>query len=283
MTDKTTYTFTIRVTDSKGASATRDIYIDIVPNIPPAVDLHADRVSVLSGEVVNLTVTASDSENDPLSYTWDATGGTISGTGTQVSWQSPGAPGNYTVSIEVSDGINLVSKSVIINVSEPGNNPPVVDLSADKTEVNPGEIVNLISSASDPDGDILSYKWTSTGGSIAGTGSSAIWTAPGFCGVYTVTVEVSDGRGGGSAASWEIGVVGCPGATISGYVRNGLGIPVSAAMVELYDKYDRSRFDVQTVTGSDGYYEFVDVPSGTYYVVVARDGFKIESREIIVP
>lgn len=283
VTDKITYTFTIKVIDSKGASATKDIYIEVVPNKPPAVTLYADSISVLLGEVVNLTAAAADPEEDPLSYTWNATGGTISGTGTQVIWQSPGVPGNYTVSIEVSDGVNLVKRSVIINVSEPGNNPPVVGLSADRTEVNPGEIVNLTATASDPDGDILLYNWIVTGESIAANGATAIWTAPGTCGVYTVTVSVSDGRGGESTDSSEIGVVGCPGATISGYVRDGLGIPVVAALVELYDKYDRLRFDVQTVTGSDGYYEFVDVPSGTYYVVIARDGFKIESREIIVP
>jgi hypothetical protein len=52
-------------------------------------------------------------------------------------------------------------------------------------------------SASDPDGDALSYKWNVDGGTIDDdTKESIIWTAPSEPGSYTITAAVSDGKGG---------------------------------------------------------------------------------------
>jgi len=50
--------------------------------------------------------------------------------------------------------------------------------------------------ASDPDGDELSYEWITTGGDISGTGAVAIWTAPEEVGMYDITVVVDDGHDG---------------------------------------------------------------------------------------
>jgi hypothetical protein len=50
--------------------------------------------------------------------------------------------------------------------------------------------------ASDPDGDELSYEWITTGGDISGTGAVAVWTVPEEVGMYDITVVVDDGHGG---------------------------------------------------------------------------------------
>jgi hypothetical protein len=60
--------------------------------------------------------------------------------------------------------------------------------------------------ASDPDGDTVTYAWTYTGGSISGTGSTVTWTAPSTAGTYTVTAIVSDGRGGTATRNISITV-----------------------------------------------------------------------------
>jgi hypothetical protein len=50
--------------------------------------------------------------------------------------------------------------------------------------------------ASEQEGDVLSYKWSASGGNITGTGSVVIWTAPEEVGMYDVTVVVADSLGG---------------------------------------------------------------------------------------
>ena len=49
--------------------------------------------------------------------------------------------------------------------------------------------------AEDPEGDELSYEWSTTGGNITGTGPEAIWIAPEEVGMYDITVVVSDSQG----------------------------------------------------------------------------------------
>jgi hypothetical protein len=49
--------------------------------------------------------------------------------------------------------------------------------------------------ASDRDDDELSYEWSATGGSIHGTESEAIWTAPEEVGMYDIVVVVADSVG----------------------------------------------------------------------------------------
>jgi hypothetical protein len=56
-----------------------------------------------------------------------------------------------------------------------------------------------IPNAVDPDGDALSYSWSVSSGSISGAGTSATWNRVvdyGSPQAGTVTVSVSDGRGG---------------------------------------------------------------------------------------
>ena len=50
--------------------------------------------------------------------------------------------------------------------------------------------------ASEQDGDVLSYKWSAMGGNITGTGPVVIWTAPEEVGMYDITVVVNDGHDG---------------------------------------------------------------------------------------
>lgn len=75
-----------------------------------------------------------------------------------------------------------------------GNGAPVVaSLTAVSTTVAAGGLARLTISASDPDGDTLSYVWSSTVGVLSGTGTSVYWLAPSTPGVYTVSCVVSDG------------------------------------------------------------------------------------------
>jgi hypothetical protein len=73
--------------------------------------------------------------------------------------------------------------------------PAITSLMAEPERVLPLGICQIVCNASDPDGDELSYEWSTTGGNIAGTGAVVNWTAPEEVGIYHVTVVVTDGYG----------------------------------------------------------------------------------------
>jgi hypothetical protein len=78
-----------------------------------------------------------------------------------------------------------------------GNQRPVITgLQAEPQLVAPLGSCQISCAATDPDGDKLSYSWTSSGGAITGQGATVTWTAPGSSGSYNVAVEVTDGHGG---------------------------------------------------------------------------------------
>jgi hypothetical protein len=88
------------------------------------------------------------------------------------------------------------------------NVPPVIDsLIASSNAVKPSTTVNLFVTAHDPDGDPLTYAWTATGGTFDNSSSQTpIWTAPVAQTNYTITINVSDNRGGSRTASIIINV-----------------------------------------------------------------------------
>jgi len=109
------------------------------------------------------------------------------------------------------------------------NQPPTVSCSAERSEILPGEAVTLTATATDPEGDPLTYEWTSTCGQVSGTGSTASYqftgsNPPASC---TTTVRVSDDHGHtatcdvtvtrGQAAPPQAQAVSC---TSSGFPRN---------------------------------------------------------------
>jgi hypothetical protein len=70
-----------------------------------------------------------------------------------------------------------------------GDPPKHPDYSSDTT-------VNVITTASDPEGDTLVYNYTVSGGRIVGQGSNVTWDLNGVLpGTYTITAAVDDGCG----------------------------------------------------------------------------------------
>jgi hypothetical protein len=91
-------------------------------------------------------------------------------------------------------------------VEEGGNSPPVADAGSDQTlpATSPaGADVTLDGSgSSDPDGDILTYTWTNSFGTVGGVGP----TVSLGLGSHVVSLEVDDGNGGTDVDSVTITV-----------------------------------------------------------------------------
>jgi outer membrane protein OmpA-like peptidoglycan-associated protein len=102
-----TYSVTSRVDDGHGGtvSCSAEVRVNPQPNRPPTISCSATPSSVHPGDRVHITATASDPDNDPLTYTWQADGGRIVGSGAEVELDTGGvAPSRYTVKGLVDDG-----------------------------------------------------------------------------------------------------------------------------------------------------------------------------------
>lgn len=86
--------------------------------------------------------------------------------------------------------------------------PEVTGVVLSANTVAPGDKVSIASTAQDADTtDTLTYLWTATGGTFNNsTSSSPDWTAPSALGPHTLTLQVSDNRGGSVTASFDIQV-----------------------------------------------------------------------------
>lgn len=181
------------------------------PNHPPVAACSVNPTSLFagSGDTVALHVTASDADNDPLTYSYTASGGAVEGTGADARWNSSGvAAGSYTVSVKVDDGKGgTASCAADIKVEEKPNHPPTASMSIERSPILPGEHTGITCNGSDPDNDPLTYSYTTSGGQVAGSGSNVQFDSTGLApGTYTVKCAVNDGRGGTAEASGNVEV-----------------------------------------------------------------------------
>ena len=141
---------------------------------------------------------SSDPDGDNLTYAWDFdANGTIDASGLTASW--PNVPaGTHGVSLTVSDGQAFASTNRTISVALPPNVLPVADFVIAPNPANVGQSVTFDAATSkDPDlGGIVRYDWTFGDGSKATTTTPSAHHAYASAGSYTVTLKVTDNRGG---------------------------------------------------------------------------------------
>ena len=94
----------------------------------------------------------------------------------------------------------------------PPNGAPTVSCSADHDEILPGATATITATASDPDGDPLTYEWTTSAGHVVGTGNSVTLDFTGATGPTSssVTVRVSDGHGHTATCSSDVRLAAAP-------------------------------------------------------------------------
>ena len=183
-----------------GPSNESPVIISLIAN-PTIVEINGTSI---------ITCTANDPDGDNLTYIWEASGGSISGTGSSVNWTAPNTGGTYLVSCTVDDGNGGQDFEFVNIIVTENEDPVIVSLIADPTSIEINETSLITCTAYDPDGDNLTYIWESSGGSISGTGSNVNWTAPNTGGIYLVSCTVDDGNGGQDFDSVDIEVTSGP-------------------------------------------------------------------------
>ena len=111
-------------------------------------------------------------------------------------------------------GITVIAALCLISCSQApaapsqtSNNPTASNNNPTIQELTYTQDLSLLASteihcqAGDPDGDTLQYEWLAQTGSLKGDGATVNWTAPDNSGEYTITVKVSDGKGGTASKS----------------------------------------------------------------------------------
>lgn len=91
----------------------------------------------------------------------------------------------------------------------PTNAQPQVSCVPDRSDVLPGESVRVSATASDPEGDPMTYEWTTSAGRVSGTGSTAMLDMSGAAPATaaTVTVRVTDNHGNTATCESSVNVV----------------------------------------------------------------------------
>ncbi|MBA7584640.1 hypothetical protein ES708_26597 [subsurface metagenome] len=124
----------------------------------------------------------------------------------QINLESPSE--TYTLTATVSNSEGDASDSIEITWGcEVENQDPIISgitlLGTKYTNIQ----YTVRVSASDPDGDSLTYDWSVTGGTMDDdTANPMKWTTPPEPGLYTITATVSDGKGGEASALSNVDV-----------------------------------------------------------------------------
>ncbi len=203
---------------------------------PASVSLAAVPNPVDEGRSVSVTALLSEAQSDDMMIPLTLTPGTAESgdygslAGIMIAGGDTAATGavatvedadrddeTFTVALgALPDGLVPGSPSsmevMIRDRTPPPNRPPTVTASCHPCVVARGGVVGLTATASDPDGDPLTYGWSAMSGGFDGPvdESTATWVAPGDLGRFEILVEVHDGRGGSAWAVVEVEVVNDP-------------------------------------------------------------------------
>ncbi|ATB33890.1 kelch repeat-containing protein [Melittangium boletus] len=249
-------TLTLTVSDSLGAASSVSLTVrvstgeggavlDVRFNSRPVVVGFTSTQSALGvGEQTALSVSATDSDSDALSYQWSATcAGFFDNTTSASAIFTPTAlPGdacnNCLVNVAVSDGRGGETTATLALCVAPSASlhlpPTLVRSYQSALSARPSQQLTFEVVASDPENSPLAFAWSAPAGTLgtaatAASSSRVSWTAP-TCSRdganLSVTATVTNGFGLSSSRAFSISVAGLPSCTLGSWAATGtMGSP----------------------------------------------------------
>ncbi len=242
------------------------------PIIQQQTDSQQQPYTFKEGDIVQINPNVTDPDGDELTINF---GSPLNSSG---GWKtSIGDAGNYAVLITVSDGINVVNKTINIIII-PSNRPPVLT-APESITVREGEVVRLDVTATDPEGSRVSMTYS--GWMTANTQNTDYDDA----GIYTVVVTASDGALS-TVKNVTINVVNTNRPPVIGALQEITATEGEKVLVA--PKFDDPDGDNVTITfskplGPDGSWETKSGDAGIYNVeVTVSDGVLSNTASLII-
>jgi outer membrane protein OmpA-like peptidoglycan-associated protein len=200
----------------------------LVPNSDTAT-VTGTRIIGVDGTLSPLVSATESITRATAALTWQTRGGFFIGGG--VSWNLPmedrdnfrtdeGAFGDFVdwqVRIGYHPGVRVYvappppPPPPVAAPPPPANRPPTVTAQCDPCTVEVGRSSTVTANAQDPDGDTLTYRWTTPQGTLANPAErQTLFTAGQQEGGVPLTVTVNDGKGGTASATVNIQVTRPP-------------------------------------------------------------------------
>lgn len=144
-------------------------------------------IEIDEGEEIKFSVSATEPDKDPLTYSWQLDDAQISTDSSYTYHADYDSAGTHQIKVDLSDGQSILRRTwdiIVNNVNRPPILEPIQDI-----VINENQTFILDFSASDPDGDDIMYRITDP------IGSDKEWT-PTFddVGEYEIEVTISDGE-----------------------------------------------------------------------------------------
>ncbi|MCP3145060.1 Ig-like domain-containing protein [Pyxidicoccus xibeiensis] len=199
-----TATFTFTVSDGMATSAPATVTLR-VGNSAPVVAFTTQTQRPDEGEALRFQTTAADANGDALTFAWDfGDGATSEETSPTHAYANEGT---YETVLTVTDGIDTVRQSVVLEVQ---NAAPVLVPVEAPARAEEGQALTFHAQASDSgERDALAFTWDFGDGSAPASGPETTHTYA-DSGTYTVKVTVTDDVGAFTQSVREVQVANLP-------------------------------------------------------------------------
>jgi hypothetical protein len=281
--------YTVEVTNGGNCKATSSATNVTVNALPVAIITAGSSTSIPQGGSVVLTASTGSS------YKW------FNGTaqvGTNASYTAT-TPGAY--SIQVTNASNCSATSAATNVNLNSNQPSVITITSPTNSSTVQGAITITVTATNPAGSITKVEYLD-GNTVIGTSTSApysfVWNTP-TVGDHLITVRVTDSNGG-ITTSAPITVTSE--ATATGLFSsnsnslNGVVYPnpanrvvfidsdsdLSDASFMLVDVLGNEHDISHTGTGLGAQIDVSDLSSGTYVLIIKKDGSVMRKKITVI-